>query len=174
MSAHRQAVTVDAAVCGEPEALRALPRDRVEAASKTAAPAARHTAVEELVARGVRRPGVARLRCSTRRRAGAGEVVAALLAAGATVDLAANDGQTPLLVAAAERAPRDRDGADRHRRDAVDLAHNDGRTPLLVAAAGGHHEVVAALIAARATVDQANNDGPRRCSSRRRTGTTRS
>ena len=44
---------VDEAVFGDPEALRALPRDRVEAALKAAAAGGRHTAVEELLARGV-------------------------------------------------------------------------------------------------------------------------
>ena len=53
VSAHLQDLAVDAAVCGEPEALRALPRDRVENALKAAAAGGRHTAVEELVARGV-------------------------------------------------------------------------------------------------------------------------
>ena len=41
-SAEQQDLAVDAAVCGEPEALRALPRDRVEAALKAAAAGGRH------------------------------------------------------------------------------------------------------------------------------------
>ena len=36
---------------------------------------------------------------------------------------------------------------------------NEGATPLFIAALKGHHEVVAALIAARANVDLAVNDG---------------
>ena len=44
---------VDEAVFGDPEALRALPRDRVEAALNAAAAGGWRAAVEELVARGV-------------------------------------------------------------------------------------------------------------------------
>ncbi len=53
VSARQQVFEADAAVCGEPEALRALPRDRVEPALAVAAAGGRHTAVEELVARGL-------------------------------------------------------------------------------------------------------------------------
>ena len=44
---------VDEAVFGDPEALRALPRGRVEAALNAAAAGGWRTAVEELLARGV-------------------------------------------------------------------------------------------------------------------------
>ena len=52
-SAEGQDLAVDAAACGEPEALRALPRDRVEAALMIAVVGGQRPAVEELVARGV-------------------------------------------------------------------------------------------------------------------------
>ena len=55
----------------------------------------------------------------------------------------------------------------------VDLPNNDGRTPLFYAAQNGHHEVVAALLAANATVDLAMSRRAR-CTWRRRTGTMRS
>ena len=44
---------VDEAVLGDPEALRALPRDRVEPALNAAAAGGRRAAVEVLLARGV-------------------------------------------------------------------------------------------------------------------------
>merc|ERR1719197_105567 len=50
-SAQQQDLAVDAAACGEPEALRALPRARVEDALCAAAAGGRPAAVEELVAR---------------------------------------------------------------------------------------------------------------------------
>ena len=81
-SAEWQVFEIDAAVCGEPEALRALPRARVGSRSRAAA-AAGGVAVQAMLARGV-----------------------------------------------------------------VDLASECG--PLWIAAHGGHHEIVAALIAARA------------------------
>ena len=93
-----QDLAVDAAVCGEPEALRALPRARVEAALHAAAAAGgRHTAVEELVARGVVDLASDDYPLWTAADGGHHEVVAALIAAGATVDLASDTGSTPLL-----------------------------------------------------------------------------
>ena len=91
----------------------------------------------------------------------------------ATVDLANNDGRTPLL-AAAQNGHHEVATALIAARANVDLANNDGRTPLLTAAQNGHHEVVTSLRAARATVDLPNRAGARRCSMRRRTGATRS
>ena len=93
-------LAVDAAVCGEPEALRALPRDRVKAALKAAAAGGRHTAVEELLARGVVDLASEYDPLYAAASGGHHEVVAALIAARATVDLAMNNGNTPLNVAA--------------------------------------------------------------------------
>ena len=53
-SANHDILEVDAAVCGEPEALRALPEDRVEEALYAAAAGGRFAAVEVLLARGFR------------------------------------------------------------------------------------------------------------------------
>ena len=53
VSAGYDILEVDAAVCGEPEALRALPDDRVEDALGAAAAGGRLAAVEVLLARGV-------------------------------------------------------------------------------------------------------------------------
>merc|ERR1719473_1865209 len=99
-SAQQQDLAVDAAACGEPEALRALPRDRVEKALKAAAAGGRPAAVEELVARGVVDLASEYYPLYIAASGGHREVVAALIAARANVDLAKNDGTTPLLIAA--------------------------------------------------------------------------
>ena len=99
-SASGHDLAVDAAACGEPEALRALPRDRVYDALRTAAAGGRHTAVEELVARGVVNLASEGSPLFNAAAGGHREVVTALIAAGASVDQADNDGDTPLSMAA--------------------------------------------------------------------------
>ena len=98
-SALQRDLAVDAAVCGEPEALRALPDYGVKAALDAAAAGGRLTAVEELVARGVVDLASEYYPLFAAAKGGHHEVVAALIAARATVDLADNDGVTPLLAA---------------------------------------------------------------------------
>ena len=81
-----------------------------------------------------------------------------LLDAGADKDLAADDGVTPLIIAAL------------HGRDAVvrsllpagadkDLATNNGVTPLCIAAHNGHDATVRTLLDAGADKNIAANDG---------------
>ena len=98
-SAATDILEVDAAVCGEPEALRELPDDRVADALNAAAAGGRLAAVEVLLARGVVDLSS---NCHSLRAASGGghlEVVQALLGAGAAVNRASNDGRTPLSVA---------------------------------------------------------------------------
>ena len=92
---------VDEAVFGDPEALRALPPDRVEPTLNAAAAGGWRAAVEELVARGVVDLASGGRPLLAAAENGHLEVVTALIAAGATVDLADEDGRTPMLVAAA-------------------------------------------------------------------------
>ena len=90
---------VDAAVCGEPEALRELPDDRVEEALAAAAAGGRLAAVEVLLARGVVDLSSKWYPLFAASVGGHLEAVQALLGAGAAVDLARNDGATPLFMA---------------------------------------------------------------------------
>ena len=159
-AARQKDLAVDAAACGEPEALRALPRDRVYDALRTRGGGRARTRRWRSWSRAAsstwRR---ITSRCTARRRAGTArswrrpsprartstwwgtrghaavhgaaarscghQVVAALIAAGATVDLASEGATGP------RRCPSRR---------------------------SGHHEVVTALIAAGANVDQADNE----------------
>jgi len=82
-----------------------------------------------------------------------------LLAAGATVDQATNDGATPLLfVACLEGYTEiasvllDEGGANPNQAD------KDGRTPLYVACRFGNKETASVLLEGGATVDQASMD----------------
>ena len=158
MSAQADILEVDAAVCGEPEALRELPDNRVKKALEAAAAGGRLAAVEVLLARGVVDLSSEWVPLYTASGGGHVEVVKALLGAGAAVDLAHNDGRTPLYMAsyyghvAVVRALL---GAGA----AVDLANNNGRTPLFASSYEGHLEVVRALLGAGSAVDLANNDG---------------
>ena len=77
------------------------------------------------------------------------EVVAALIAAGASVDEASDTGRTPLYVAA-ENGHHEIATALLAARANVDLATNDGMTPLCWAARKGHVEVVRLLVRAGA------------------------
>ena len=75
--------------------------------------------------------------------------VDALIAAGADIDEATNNGSTALMFAANDGHRNDVDaliaaGAD------IDKARTDGATALMFAAQNGHHKVVAALLAAGA------------------------
>ena len=86
------------------------------------------------------------------------EVVNALVATGADVNKADNDGWTPIYVASQDGhlevvQALIAAGAD------VNKADNDGRTPISRASLKGHLEVVQALIAAGADVSKASNDG---------------
>jgi len=157
-SAGTQVLAVDAAVCGEPEALRALPRDRVEKALRAAAAGGRRAALEELVARRVVNLAREDYPLWIAATGGHHEVVTMLIAAGASVDPADNIGTTPLL-GAAQGGHLEVVTTLIAAGATVDLANNSGSTPLSIAAQNGHHEVATALIAARATVDQANNSG---------------
>ncbi|MEE3100067.1 MAG: ankyrin repeat domain-containing protein, partial [Pseudomonadota bacterium] len=135
-SAEQDILEVDAAVCGEPEALRELPDDRVEGALHAAAAGGRLAAVEVLLARGVVDLSSAYYPLYVASRGGHLEVVQALLGAGAAVDLANNNGATPLYVASSGghvEVVQALLGAGA----AVDLAHNEGRTPLYMASQNG-------------------------------------
>ncbi|OQR92778.1 hypothetical protein ACHHYP_20121 [Achlya hypogyna] len=85
------------------------------------------------------------------------EVIRMLVAAGANVHLAYNDGSTPLTMAARSNFPE----AVRELIDAgatVDHACNLGATPLFVAAQNGNLEVIQTLLRAGAAVDLATNE----------------
>ena len=90
---------VDEAVFGDPEALRALPPDRVEPTLNAAAAGGWRAAVEELVARGVVDLASGGRPLLAAAENGHLEVVTALIAAGATVELATKKGATPMDVA---------------------------------------------------------------------------
>ncbi len=84
--------------------------------------------------------------------------VAALLAAGADVNQANEEGATPLFIASANghaEVVTKLLAANA----SVDRAENNGVTPLYIACEQGHAEIVTKLLAANATVDQADNDG---------------
>ena len=86
------------------------------------------------------------------------EVVRELLARGAAVDTAENDGATPLFIASEKgRLKVLRELLARGA--AVDTARNDGVTPLYIASRDGHVEVVRELLARGAAVNAARNDG---------------
>ena len=143
-SAGLDILEVDAAVCGEPEALRELPDGRVEEALDAAAAGGRLAAVEVLLARGVVDLSSKWEPLFIASYGGHVEVVQALLGAGAAVDLAVNGGATPLFIAS-QGGHVEVVQALLGARAAVDLADNDGHTPLSVASQCGHAEVVELL-----------------------------
>jgi ankyrin repeat protein len=86
------------------------------------------------------------------------EVVNALIATGADVNKASNDGSTPMYSASSQGhlevvQALIAAGAD------VNKANNDGYTPMFLTSHYGHLEVVQALIAAGADVNKASNHG---------------
>ena len=158
-SAKRQILAVDAAVCGEPEALRALPDYRVKDTLYVAASGGRRAAVEELVARGVVDLASEAGPLSLAAMGGHHEVVTALLAAGASVDRAGYDGDTPLITAARHGHVEVVTALIAARAN-VDLAMNNAPTPLITAARHGHVEVVRLLVRAGADTTLGNDNGP--------------
>ena len=83
----------------------------------------------------------------------------ALIAAGATVDLANNNGATPLLAAASGGHPEVAAALIAARAN-VNQARNDGRTPLIMAARMNHVEVVRLLVRAGADTTLGDAYGP--------------
>ena len=92
-------VEVDEAVFGDPEALRALPPDRVEPTLNAAAAGGWRAAVAELVARGVVDLASGGRPLLAAAENGHLEVVTGLIGGGAPVGLADDVGRTPLLAA---------------------------------------------------------------------------
>jgi ankyrin repeat protein len=86
------------------------------------------------------------------------EIAAALIAAGAKVNQAMDDGSTPLRMAC-QKGHTEIAAALLAAGAKVNQAADDGSTPLFIACQEGHTEVVAALIAAGAKVNQAADDG---------------
>jgi len=91
-------------------------------------------------------------------RNGHTEAVALLLAKGAKVEAADNNGNTPLIVAAREGHTETvalllEKGAN------IEAADKYGNTPLILAAWEGHTEAVALLLAKGANIEAADNDG---------------
>ena len=123
---------VDEAVFGDPEALRALPPDRVEPTLNAAAAGGWRAVVEALLARGVVDLASEGRPLLVAAENGHLEVVTALLAANATVDLANNNGATPLFVAA-HGGHHEVVTALLAANATVDVAANDGGSPLLAA-----------------------------------------
>jgi ankyrin repeat protein len=85
-------------------------------------------------------------------------IVRALIAAGAGVNIAGNDGETPLQIACCYGVTDTaiallKGGAD------VNIASNDNVTPLIIASRNGYTDVVLVLLSAGARVDIADNDG---------------
>jgi cytohesin len=89
---------------------------------------------------------------------GQGELLKALLAAGAKPDIADTAGRTPLHVAA-EKGDVAAVAALIAASANVNLLQGEGRTPLALAAANQHLSAVSALLAARAKPDLAGPDG---------------
>ena len=87
------------------------------------------------------------------------EIVLVLIAAGATVDLADDNGCTPLWMAASNGHLEIVATLIAHNAT-VDLANNEGFTPLCIAAARGHVEIVRLLIHANADTTLGNERGP--------------
>ena len=89
---------------------------------------------------------------------GHGEIVSGLVAAGADVNAATQDGYTPLYAAAEKGHGEIASGLVAAGAD-VNAARQDGSTPLYTAALKGHGEFVSGLVAAGADVNAAMQGG---------------
>ena len=89
---------------------------------------------------------------------GHGEIVAGLVAAGADINAAKENGATPLFIAAQRGHGEIVSGLVAARAD-INAATRRGWTPLFIAAHNGHGEIVSGLVAAGADVNAAFQDG---------------
>ena len=155
------ASAAQAAMCGEPDQLAALPAGQLPAAVRMAVVGA-EAALAGLVGRGapVDKPdhdGMTALMNAA--RAGWAGVVPVLVGGGAEVNLAKVPEEATALYFAAEAGWTKAVAALLAVGAEVDKPKNDGATPLFMAAQKGHAEVVAALLAAGAEVDKADDNG---------------
>jgi ankyrin repeat protein len=86
------------------------------------------------------------------------QIVSILIAAGANVDIANNDGVTPLYVAALNGDEKISSLLIAAKADA-NISRKDGTSPLFKAAVNGKLPIVMDLVSAGALVDSANTDG---------------